>query len=115
MKNLLVSLLLVPALAWSNPNARIDVMCVGANDLAQVLVKYGEKPFVQGIAERDPVGTVIMLLFVNPETGSWTLVEKVMSINTYCVINAGDKFKPIPKSELEKSPVNRSPKHERDS
>ena len=79
----------------SSANARLDVVCVKLRELAEVLSKYGEQPLAQGSAHRDVTGPVIMVIFANPETGTWTVVEKITASDTYCVVSTGDKFRPI--------------------
>jgi hypothetical protein len=58
-----------------------------------MLDNYNEVPFIGGETERG-----FMLLYVNAETRTWTLVERVQGPNRkwiYCVHTDGQNFGPV--------------------
>ncbi len=71
--------------------------CVSYPTLTEVLEKYGEIPFVSMTAYRSARGDTVVhlpaIMFVNPTTKSYTLVEK-FNDELYCVISIGEKLNP---------------------
>lgn len=107
MKKLLATILLIPSLVFAETleKALIETYCVDLATLDATLKEFNEVPFIRGESNRDPLGVVPFVFFVNPEKGTWTLVERVAR-NKYCIIGIGNKFEPVPKEireELDKS------------
>jgi hypothetical protein len=93
----LIVLLLVTGNSYSQSRAEtraanLDVLCVDERTL-EVLVssEYNEVPMLTLTSTRTIKGkdvTLPTVLFVNPETRSWTLVEQ-WGKNLYCIISLG--------------------------
>lgn len=76
----------------------IPVICSkNVNNVSSAVASYGEKAFAQGKSSRlIDNGSSYMnnfVLFVNPNTKSWTFVE-ITKEGVYCVVAAGDGFQP---------------------
>jgi len=106
MKKILATLLIMlPVMAKSQQELKgelIDLigMCVGAVQFAETMSSYGEVPFVtmttirpldKAMEKFDEYPTV---LFLNPNTRTWTLAEK-RGENNYCVTGVGEKAAPF--------------------
>lgn len=84
--------------------AKLDVVCVSASDLLGTLKEYAEIPLARGATIRGD-SVHVMVLYINPVTKSWTLVEKPTD-NLYCVLGVGGSFEPVPeesRKELQKN------------
>lgn len=70
--------------------------CGDKKEFADVITNYSELPFAGGISNRslDGLPDRKMVIFVNPETLTWTIAEKVTE-DVYCVIALGTGFTPI--------------------
>lgn len=65
--------------------------CTDAVKTHQDLVKkYGEKPFLEMFEQQ----TRQLILYMNPQTGTWTVFAYNQELNQLCAITAGDSFKP---------------------
>lgn len=97
MKKLLIALMMIPSLTFAQrvEKVMIETYCVGLGSLEKALDAYGEIPFVRGLGEREPVGVVSLVVFVNPLTQTWTIVEKI-GTDKYCIMAAGGNFEPVP-------------------
>lgn len=95
---LLISSLFISAQASAIEQVPLPVFCVNYDTLERTLDEYKEIPFVRGKSQRgtdnDP-DDYVMVLFVNRETKTWTLVEQVEP-DYYCVIGVGKNFEPVP-------------------
>lgn len=106
MKKLLATLLIMlPVMAKSQQELKgelIDLvgMCVGAVQFAETMSSYGEVPFItmstirpkdKTMEKFDQYSTV---LFLNPNTRTWTLAEK-RGENNYCVTAVGENAAPF--------------------
>jgi len=98
MKKLLSTLLFLPALAIGQvESVYFESICVPQKDLEASMMKHGEKPFITALAYRITEGKPMshpIVVFMNPNTKSWTLVEKTDS-NSFCVIGVGTKMEPF--------------------
>ena len=96
-KKLLSTLLFVPALAMGQvETVQFESICVPLEILEESMKKHGEKPFINSVGHRmfgDVKVFHATVLFINPETKTWTMVEKVGS-NSYCIIGVGSNMKP---------------------
>lgn len=86
MKKLLAIFLLVPVLALSNP-----LPCITGPELAGLTAEFKELPWVSGISQNG----VAMVIFANPTTGSFTIIERT-GVDTFCAVMTGSEFKPVP-------------------
>lgn len=114
MKKMLATLLIMlPGVAVSQQQLKgelIDLigMCVGEIQFAETITSYGEIPFVTMMVVRpkdkamENFEEYPTVLFVNPDTRTWTLAEK-RSNNNYCVIGVGDNAAPY----VDDSAINR--------
>lgn len=82
-----------------------EVFCLDLASLEATLNEFGEIPFTRGSSSREPLGKVPLVIFVNPKTGSWSIVEKI-DTNFYCVLGIGTGFEAVPSEK--KSEVYRS-------
>lgn len=74
-----------------------DAQCANGDDLNSVMARYQEQPMLGAISVRgsDPVHVMVpVVLFMNPETRTWTLVEQHAE-DHYCVIAAGRGIAPF--------------------
>ena len=105
MKKILATLLvMLPVVATSQQELKGDLvdlvgMCVGEIQFAETMTSYGEIPFVTMMTFR-PVDKTMekfeeypTVLFMNPDTRTWTLAEK-RSNNNYCITGIGDNAAP---------------------
>ena len=110
LKYVLASLALTVGLSHpsiaSESNAlmlKIEIPCGTLEAIGDVLKQHGETPALTAAGIRDLGGravTVPSVLFINPKTKSWTLVEQIGE-NIYCVPALGQEMTPyIPKSNL---------------
>ena len=81
--------------AQKENNITYQNVCVNLNVLESTLQEFEEIPFVRGLSNRDPMGIVPLVIFVNPKTGSWSIIEKIET-NRYCVLAVGDNFEAVP-------------------
>jgi hypothetical protein len=93
MQKLIMTLLMVPALAFAQTNnvRKFDAYCVTADVLGQFLMEHGEEPVFRGISNRDTNnGTAEnpVVFYFNKQTMSWSMVERIGQ-NTFCVIGTG--------------------------
>ena len=108
MKKFLLPLLLFPIVAISQSDNSTDngffadtkIVCVSEDVLFKSLNGYGEKPMVHMVSHRkindgteESINSYPTILFVNPNTGTWTLVEKHTE-NILCVVTIGQQLKP---------------------
>jgi len=97
------------ALAQIKEKVLYELFCIDVSVLEATLEEFKEFPFVRGNSKREPVGMVPLVLFVNPETKSWTIVEKVEH-NTYCVLAMGSGLEAVPSEIRKELNKNRSKK-----
>jgi len=99
MKKTLAMFLLMPSLALANPPIQnVETICLNSNELTETINEFKELPYVRGSSmpiSQDDV-KFSLVIFVNPSTGSFTIVEK-RSDDSYCVIAIGTGFAPVPK------------------
>ncbi len=99
MKNLLAMCLLIPAMVSANPQIKTyQAMCLDSKDLTSTIDEFKEIPYVRGIntplAEQDSKTSLVV--FLNPTTGTFTIVEKVAA-DVYCILAVGGGFEPVPR------------------
>lgn len=75
-----------------------DAICTTERIFAETLYHYGETPIMRGQSVRDINGVVVTMntvLFMNLETGSWTMAER-MSDDAFCVMAMGQNWQVYP-------------------
>ena len=88
--------------AWPQSQViNIPTACTTTEALAALLAEYDETPAltmtsVRASKEKNKSTTNYTLMFINYETKSWTLIER-MSDNVFCVIAAGGSATPYVK------------------
>jgi hypothetical protein len=88
--------------AWAQSQVvNIPTACTTVDALAELLVEYDETPAltmtsVRASKEQNNPTTNPTLMFINYETKSWTLIER-MADNVFCIIGAGGSAAPYVK------------------
>ena len=75
-----------------------DAICTTQQIFGETIIKYGETPIMRGLSVRRIDGATVFMntvLFMNIETGSWTLAEKI-SDDVLCVIAMGQNWQAYP-------------------
>ena len=92
-------------LASSTVQAQVlsmPVFCMPLSELTKLIQQFEEEGMLSGVTTReDEKGKETLspvVIFMNPQTKSWTIVEKVSS-DRYCVLAAGGNLKPIIEKE----------------
>lgn len=88
----------LPVQAQEVVSVPIDAYCVTKNHMTGILAEHQEKAMLVGVSVRNINGnevSVPMVVFVNPETKSFTIAEKVN--DRYCVVALGEKLSPYTK------------------
>ena len=91
--------LLMPTLAFAEPQkATYETICLSAKDLTDTINNFNELPFVRGLSVplNENQGKLSLVIFANPTTGTFTIVEKAGD-NLYCILAIGGGFEPVPK------------------
>lgn len=71
-----------------------DAVCTTQQIFAETMIKYGETPIMRGQSLRNINGAMVAMntvLFMNLETGSWTLAE-MMAEDAFCVVAMGQNW-----------------------
>lgn len=89
IKLLVTSSLLLSSVAHSAA-MRLDVPCGSISEVHNILAEYNEKPMLHMASKRNETANSL-ILFVNSETKTYTLVEKVNEL-VYCVISTGEEL-----------------------
>ena len=75
-----------------------DAICTTQQIFGETIIKYGETPIMRGLSVRNIDGATVFMntvLFMNIETGSWTLAEKITD-DVLCVIAMGQNWQAYP-------------------
>ena len=75
-----------------------DAICTTQQIFGETILKYGETPIMRGLSVRNVDGVMVFMntvLFMNLETGTWTLAEKI-SDDVLCVIAMGQNWQAYP-------------------
>lgn len=76
---------------------QLQVVCSSLAQLESMLKEYSEIPLARGLVTRENT-TSSLVIFVNPETQSFTVVEKTPN-GLYCVLALGQKLEAVPKDD----------------
>ena len=71
-----------------------DAICTTEQIFAETLYRYGEVPIMRGQSLRNINGAMVVMntvLFMNMQTGSWTMAEK-MAEDALCVVAMGQNW-----------------------
>ena len=98
MKKLIFTLGMILLSPVHAEEVSLPALCVSKKELVKVIQAHEEKPFATGFTSRlDRRGEVELfefVIFVNPETKSFTVVE-IHGKDKFCVLSAGIDFKPF--------------------
>lgn len=76
---------------------QMPVVCMHILDFASTVEEFGEMPMLRGdsvrFTEKDPRSN-IMVLFLNPNTKTWTLAERINQ-EVVCVVAVGEQLEPL--------------------
>lgn len=92
-----------PSISAEIKTIPIPAYCVPLQNLEDVLSEYEELPIIRAKSVReseDKTSENALVLFVNQQKKTWTLVEKV-SENSYCIIAIGHDLEPVPNSIID--------------
>lgn len=84
----------IPAIAQPK-TIQVPMICVGKAEMAETLGEFEELPLLTMITVRDIDGRPFeskTVLFVNPKTRTWTLVEQIG--DAFCALSAGSSATP---------------------
>jgi len=99
MKKLLaIFLVFLCVKSFAEVKLNLEITCVTSDELFVILKEYEEVPFSIGQTLRDNQSDEnATMFFVNPNTLTWTMVEKLKLNNSimYCVLAAGSKYQII--------------------
>jgi hypothetical protein len=85
------------AVAGSAPQiATHETVCVAGQDLTDTVTEFQELPFVRGQSHAPNSGNLSLVIFANPDTGTFTIVERAGK-DLYCILAVGSKFEPVPR------------------
>ena len=91
MRYLVLLALFITALARAEVVSGVtELTCSDRKVLLEVLDKYSEVPLARGETRQG-----WLVVYINPETLTWTMVEKIDD-DVYCYVAAGQDFVPIP-------------------
>jgi hypothetical protein len=103
LKKFLASMVLTigtihPSLANEVTQFPTNLSCIVEKDLEQTIAEFGELIFAGGVSMREIPGVGLvqnnLVIFVNPKTRSWTMVERFTK-DMYCVVALGQGFRPL--------------------
>ena len=89
--------LVLSGAAHAQTQPTVPVECAGEDALLAMLEEYGEKPLLIASSQRRRGGQswdFPAVLFTNPSTGSWTLVEE-HGPDLYCAVAMGESIRPF--------------------
>jgi hypothetical protein len=101
MKKICLSLMFFSSVSFAQSTVKLDLLCFSLEVLTKELSKYEEFPLLVANSVREEKGKPSnhsMILLANPETRSWTLVEKTKDEN-YCVLAIGNQLSPVIKGK----------------
>lgn len=89
----------LPSIASETRTVNSQLVCAEWGTIDATLTEHGEIPFARMSADRhigrSGVIQNIVVIFVNPKTKTFTVVEQFKE-DLYCVLSIGSEFGPIP-------------------
>jgi hypothetical protein len=101
MKKLLFSLLMFSTSSFAQTSTKLELSCFPLKDIILEVEKYGEVPLLLANSVREDnnkASNHSIIFLVNPETRSWTLLEKSKNEN-YCILAIGNYIAPVIKGK----------------
>lgn len=86
----------LPAFSQEVITVPIDAYCLTKEHMSEMLLEHEEKAMLVGVSVRNVNNkevAVPMVVFVNSDTATFTIAEKVNDL--YCVTVMGEKIKPF--------------------
>jgi hypothetical protein len=80
--------------------------CMDRKDLETLVDRFSEIPLARGINVYPAPSSLV--IFVNPDTGSYSVVERVAT-DQYCVLGVGGSFESVP-ADIQKNSRQRQEK-----
>lgn len=74
----------------------VNVECADLKTARQMLKEYNEYPLLKGNISYEK-GDTEMMLFMNPETGSWSMMEYIDGL--YCIPVSGGNLQMAPEKQ----------------
>ncbi len=93
----LVAAFFLPLFAQAEIIYPTKLVCVSAQELTPVLEKFQEKPILKFSSHRvvgNSQGYLQAVLYMNPSTKTWTLVEQ-WAEDLYCIVSIGSDAEPV--------------------
>jgi len=94
--------------SFANNLVDLPIVCLTKKQLLDTLKGFGEKPVITGFSSRldskNEVELFELIIFMNPNTKSFTIVE-VHGNDKFCAISAGLDFKPAPVSKNDRPDI----------
>ncbi len=92
----------LPSIASEPIRMPSSMVCAESDYFFPTIEKYGEIPFAKMISFREVPGVGVMqnvmIIFVNPETKTYTMLEQ-LSENIVCVVGVGSDILPYRESK----------------
>lgn len=118
MKKILAVLMFVAGASFAQDKepdvkpVKFDAYCMSSKMFGVIAAKYEEQPMMvmisgRTVGEKDMEFTTVM--FANPKTGSWSLVERIGE-DVFCVVATGSKLAPYLGDRPPNSPNGNVPK-----
>jgi len=98
-KSLLTAIIACSAIAAARPAFSQGAPCTADDPTEHLLTKFQERVTAYGTSE---AGAVLIRIFANVETGSWTIVLSQAAPPAHCLISAGEGFEILPSGEKPK-------------
>ena len=92
----LITLALAGPVVAQTELVRFPAVCTTMVTLSEVLSEYDEMPAMTMISNREANNTILgfkTVMFINYETRTWTLVEKITK-DSYCIVATGEDISP---------------------
>ena len=98
-KSLLAVIFVCLAISAARPAVGQGVPCTADDPTEHLLTKFNESIHAYGTSE---AGRILIRIFANVETGSWTIVLSQAAPPAHCLISAGEGFEILPSGEKPK-------------
>lgn len=88
-----------PSIASEIINLPTELVCADKDRITETIKEYGEEPVMKSLSIRETnsgLKTNVSILFVNPQTKTWTMVERFRD-DLFCVTSLGTDASPFAK------------------